>query len=71
MCAINALKVALYPYLPHSSQKIHGFLGYGGNIEDAAWVCERPDAGTKLPAPEPLFKKIETESVEGEARLTA
>jgi methionyl-tRNA synthetase len=70
MCAINALKVAFYPYLPFSSASIHDFLGYTTAIEDAGWMLQRPEPGTALKQPEPLFKKIEI-AVDGEARLTA
>ena len=71
LCAINALKVALYPYLPFSSQAIHEYLGLDGRIEDAAWSADRPGPGLHLRQPEPLFKKIELPGAEGEARLTA
>jgi methionyl-tRNA synthetase len=71
LCAINALKVALYPFLPFSSQKVHEYLGLGGAIEDAGWEVRRPEPGTKLQQPEPLFKKIDAAEIEGEARLSA
>jgi len=71
MCAINALKIALYPYLPFSSQRIHEYMGERGAIEQAGWTFERPAPGTRLLQPEPLFKKIEPQSVEGATRLTA
>jgi methionyl-tRNA synthetase len=70
LCVINALKVALYPFLPFSSQQIHEFLGRSGRIEADGWRAERPQPGTALRQPEPLFKKIE-QAVEGDARLTA
>ena len=71
LCAINALKVALYPFLPFSSQKVHEYVGLDGAIEDAGWAMRRPEPGTKLQQPEPLFKKIEVAEAEGEARLSA
>jgi methionyl-tRNA synthetase len=71
LTAINALKVALYPYLPFSSHRIHEYLGLGGTLEDAGWAAESPAPGTALLAPEPLFRKIDVAEVEGEARLTA
>jgi methionyl-tRNA synthetase len=70
LCAINALKVALYPFLPFSSRHIHEDLGLSGTIEDAGWLAERLPPGTQLRRPEPLFKKIDIEP-EGDARLTA
>ncbi len=71
LCVINALKVALYPFLPFSSQKVHEYLGLSGAIEDAEWAAQRPEPGTRLQQPEPLFKKIEVAGIEGEARLSA
>ena len=71
LCVINALKVALYPYLPFSSQTIHEYLGFQGKIEDGGWSGDRLKPGTTLGKPEPLFKKIELPVAEGEARLTA
>ena len=71
LCAINALKVALYPYLPFSSQKVHEYLGLDGAIEESGWEARLPAPGTALRQPEPLFKKIEVTEAEGEARLSA
>jgi methionyl-tRNA synthetase len=71
LCVINALKVALYPYLPFSSQTIHEQLGLSGRIEDGGWAASRLQPGTALREPAPLFKKIELPGAEGEARLTA
>ena len=71
LCAINALKVALYPFLPFSSQKIHEYLGQAGAVEASGWEAQRPEPGTALQQPEPLFKKIEPPVAEGEAQLSA
>lgn len=71
LCVINALKIALYPYLPFSSQQVHAYLGFSGAVADAGWRAVRPEAGAALVKPEPLFKKIEVAESEGEARLTA
>jgi methionyl-tRNA synthetase len=70
LCAINALKIALAPFLPFSSRKVHEYLGYAGDVAAAGWEARRLEPGTELIAPEPLFRKIET-GVEGEARLPA
>jgi methionyl-tRNA synthetase len=70
LCAINALKVALYPFLPFSSQKVHEYLGWPGSVADAEWEARRPAPGTKLQEPEPLFKKIDVAADGGGARLT-
>jgi methionyl-tRNA synthetase len=71
ICVINALKVALYPYLPFSSQRIHEQLGFSGAVESGGWESTRPDPGAALREPEALFPKIETAVAEGEARLSA
>jgi methionyl-tRNA synthetase len=60
LCAIEALKVALYPYLPFSSRRIHGFLGHGDTVEEQGWEPRRAQPGTPLGAIAPLFPKIET-----------
>ena len=71
ICVINALKVALYPFLPFSSQRIHEQLGFAGAIESGGWENTHPEPDTKLREPEALFPKIETVVAEGEARLSA
>ncbi len=71
LCVINALKVALYPFLPFSSQKVHEYLGQPGDVAGGAWAAERLEPGTRLGQPEPLFKKIDVAPGEGDARLTA
>jgi methionyl-tRNA synthetase len=71
LCAVNALKVALYPYLPAASERIHAYLADGGSVEAGGWQAHRPRPGAPLRAPEPLFRKIEVREAEGEARLTA
>jgi len=71
LCVINALKVALYPFLPFSSQTIHEYLGMAGAVEATGWEARRLEPGTLLQQPEPLFRKIELPVVEGDARLSA
>ena len=75
LCVINALKVALYPFLPFSSQRIHEYLGLAGDVSGEGWGARRPEAGSPLGQPEPLFRKIDTTAsataLEGEARLSA
>jgi methionyl-tRNA synthetase len=56
---INALKVLLAPFLPHTSAKLHAFLGYEDALESRGWVFEPIQAGRTLPAPTPLFRKID------------
>jgi len=71
LCAINALKIALYPFLPFASQQVHEFMGADGAVGDAGWVAVRPEPGAPIRQAAPLFKKIEVADVEGKARLTA
>lgn len=56
---LSGLRVLFCPYLPFSSQKLHGYLGFEGNVDEACWSSEAVAAGQKLPAPAPLFPKIE------------
>jgi methionyl-tRNA synthetase len=65
--AINALKTALYPYLPFSSQQLHGYLGFEGSVQDAGWRYLEVVSGQKMTAPEPLFKKLDAAEVLAEA----
>ena len=68
--AIGALRTALYPYLPFTSEKLHGFLGESGAIESHGWRFEAPEPGRALQAPEPLFKRLDESIIEEEeARL--
>ncbi len=73
ICAISYLKTMLYPFLPFSSQKVHEFLGFKGNIEDYARkypLQPLPAPGQKLLEPKPLFTKLDDKLIEEEtARL--
>jgi methionyl-tRNA synthetase len=60
IAAIEALKVALYPYIPFSSARLHAMLGHAGTIADGGWQSRRPEAGAALNEPSPLFRKLET-----------
>ena len=72
-CAISvvtALKTILYPFLPFSSRKLHGYLGLGELDERSEWKIEAPVPGRELQKPLPLFTKLEDEVAEVEtARL--
>jgi methionyl-tRNA synthetase len=68
--AISALKTMLYPFLPFTSQKLHNFLGFEGDVRDAGWELRLPPAGSSLPQPQALFIKLEDKIVAEEmARL--
>ena len=64
---IAALKTLFYPFLPFTSQKLHNYLGFAGDIRSAGWHLQLPLAGQKLPVPEPLFSKLEDKIIAEEA----
>jgi methionyl-tRNA synthetase len=67
---ISTLSTALYPFLPFSSQKVHEYLGFEGDVQDGGWKPHPPPAGQKLLEPKPLFTKLEEKVIEEEtARL--
>ncbi|MFC1965539.1 methionine--tRNA ligase [Chloroflexota bacterium] len=59
LSVISCLRMALYPFLPFSSQKLHEFLGFKGSVEDAGWQPHPPPPGQKLLSPQPLFAKLD------------
>jgi methionyl-tRNA synthetase len=63
---IACLKTAMYPFLPFSSQRLHEFLGFDGNVEDDGWQPHAPPPGQKLLEPQPLFSKLDEEIIEEE-----
>jgi methionyl-tRNA synthetase len=70
IAVIGALRTALYPYLPFSCERLHGFLGEEGGVEARGWRFVPPEPGRPLQAPTPLFRKLEPSIVaEEEARL--
>jgi methionyl-tRNA synthetase len=70
IAAISGLKVAFSPYLPFTSQTLHGYLGNEGPVQAAGWRLQMPTAGQPLAEAQPLFKKLEPDIVEAEeARL--
>jgi len=64
--AISCLKIALYPFLPFSSQRLHEFFGFKGRVEDDGWQLRFPPPGQKLLPPEPLFSKLDEGLVDKE-----
>ena len=67
---INCLKVALAPFLPFSSQKVHEYLGFDGAVEQEAWDFEilagAIEGGSALRQPSPLYTKLDPKVVEQE-----
>ena len=56
---LSGLHVLFSPYLPFSSQKLHGYLGFEGEVSISSWRIPEVPAGIKLPIPSPLFPKLE------------
>jgi methionyl-tRNA synthetase len=70
IAALSALRTALYPFLPFSSQQLHQLLGFEGEVKDDGWELRLPPAGQRLLEPKPLFTKLDDKLVEEEtARL--
>ena len=67
LSVVNCLKTVMYPFVPFSSEKLHAMLGFEGSIVEQGWRWERGGLppGHPLPAPEPLFVKLD-EAVERE-----
>ena len=69
---INCLKVILAPFLPFSSQKVHGFLGFDGDITEEPWQFEplvnAVQGGNPLRQPAPLYTKLDLLVVAAESR---
>lgn len=69
---VETLRTVAYPYLPHSAQTLHELLGHEGDVLESGWQRHTPVAGTALPDPTPMFKKLDDSIVEEEAaRLAA
>ena len=65
---ISSLKTLFYPFLPFSSQKVHEYLGFDGNVEDYGWKPNPPQPGQQLKQPRPLFVKYDESIIEEETR---
>jgi methionyl-tRNA synthetase len=59
LAVINTLKIALYPYLPFTCQRLHGYLGYDGDVAGGGWRAELPPPGQSLREPAALFPKLD------------
>ena len=66
IAAISGLKTALYPFLPFTCQKLHGYLGNEGPLQAGGWQLVMPAGGRPLAKAEPLFKKLDPEIAEEE-----
>ncbi len=65
---ISTLSTVLYPFLPFSSQKLHEYLGFEGNVQDYGWKPNPPPPGQKLLEPKPLFTKLDDSIIEEETK---
>jgi methionyl-tRNA synthetase len=66
--AISCLRTALYPFLPFSSQRLHEYLGFEGDVQDDGWKLHPLPAGQKLLEPKPLFTKLDDSIIEEETK---
>ena len=68
---LNCLKVMLAPYLPFTSQKLHEFLGFDGDVCAEPWNFDSLVAAVKpgapLRNPSALYTKLDPEVAEQEA----
>ena len=65
--AVKSLAIALYPFIPESSQKIWSQLGLDGNVSDQSWdsISEISiKSGHGLGGPSPLFSKVESSDIQ-------
>jgi len=70
LAVIAALRTAFYPFLPHSSERLNGYLGETASVQELGWRHVIPEPGRALPPAAPLFKKLDPSIVEEEeARL--
>jgi len=68
IAVISALKTVMYPFIPFSSQNVHGYLGLAGRVEDCGWNLAMPEPGTKLNPPQVLFTKLDDSIIQEETR---
>ena len=68
---LNCLKVMLAPYLPFTSQKLHGFLGFDGEVTAEPWDFDALVGAIKpggvLRNPSNLYTKLDDAVAEQEA----
>jgi methionyl-tRNA synthetase len=66
LAVISVLRIIMYPFMPFSSQKLHGYLGYKGKVEEDSWSLRMPQPGSVLEEPRPLFIKLDEKIIEEE-----
>ena len=55
---IETLKVVLYPYIPHTTQRLHSMLGFKGVMSSQGWQVRELKEGDALGNIEILFNKL-------------
>ena len=68
LTVITQLKNVLFPFMPFSSAKTHGYLGFNNDISRGGWQWQDLPAGQALMPPQPLFKKLEESIIEEETK---
>jgi methionyl-tRNA synthetase len=68
LSVLTALKTVFYSFLPFSSEKLHYFLGFDGNVEEQGWEIQFLPPGQKIRQPQPLFVKLDEDIVSQETR---
>ncbi len=63
---ISGLATLLQPFLPFTSSEAWAFCGNVGDIQAAGWRRAKVAAGTALPEPRPLYKKLDDSLIEDE-----
>ncbi len=66
LSVLTALKTILYSFLPFSSEKLHYFLGFDGNVKEQGWKIQFLPPGQKIRNPQPLFVKLDEDIVTDE-----
>jgi len=67
LSVLSALKTILYPFLPFSSEELHSFLGFDGNVKEGGWKIQSLVPGQRLREPQPLFIKLDEDVVSKES----
>jgi methionyl-tRNA synthetase len=63
LSVLVALKTVFYPFLPFSSERLHSLLGFDGSVREAGWKTQFLPPGQKLREPQPLFAKLDEDTV--------
>ena len=70
LSVINCLKTALHPFLPFSSEKLHGMLGFSDAVTGKGWSwdysLESLPPGQEMTQPAALFSKLEEDIADAE-----